>query len=71
MFAARLLGYEGDGNAGVGSGGSVVAVSAYMGDIRGSGVLASAERVGWCYVCVCCESGLSVLMAGPGICILC
>ena len=26
-------------------------------------------RVGWCYVCVCCESGLSVLMAGPGICI--
>ena len=28
-------------------------------------------RVVWCYVCVCCESGLSVLMAGPGICILC
>ena len=26
-------------------------------------------RVGW--YCVCCESGLSVLMAGPGICILC
>ena len=26
---------------------------------------------GRCYVCVCCESGLSVLMAGPGICILC
>ena len=26
---------------------------------------------GWCYVCMCCESGLSVLMAGPGICILC
>ena len=26
--------------------------------------------VGWCYVCVCCESGLFVLMAGPGICIL-
>ena len=25
---------------------------------------------GWCYVCVCCESGFSVLMAGPGICIL-
>ena len=24
-----------------------------------------------CYVCVCCESGLSVLMAGPCICILC
>ena len=28
-------------------------------------------RVVWCYVCVCCESGFSVLMAGPGICILC
>ena len=27
--------------------------------------------VGWCYVCGCCESGLFVLMAGPGICILC
>ena len=23
-------------------------------------------RVGWCYLCVCCESGLSVLLAGPG-----
>ena len=28
-------------------------------------------RVGWSYVCVCCESGLFVLMAGPGIRILC
>ena len=28
-------------------------------------------RVGWCYVSVCCESGFSVLMTGPGICILC
>ena len=26
--------------------------------------------VGWCNVCVCCESGFSALMAGPGICIL-
>ena len=27
---------------------------------------------GWCgHVCVCCESGLSVLMAGADICILC
>ena len=26
---------------------------------------------GWCYVCVSCESGFSVYMAGPGICILC
>ena len=38
MFAARLLGCEGDGNAGVGSGGGVVAVSAYMGSTRGSDV---------------------------------
>ena len=28
-------------------------------------------RVGWYYVCVCCESGLFVLMAGRGICRLC
>ena len=27
-----------------------------------------SRRVGWW--CVCCESGLFVLMAGPGICIL-
>ena len=27
--------------------------------------------VGWCYVCVSCESGFFVLMAGLGICILC
>ena len=38
MFAARLLGCEGDGNAGVGSGGGVVALSAYMGGTCGSGV---------------------------------
>ena len=38
MFAARLLGCVGDGNAGVGSGEGVVAVSAYMGGTRGSGV---------------------------------
>ena len=38
MFAARLLGCEVDSNAGVESGGSVVAVSAYMGGICGSGV---------------------------------
>ena len=30
-----------------------------------------SERAGWCYVCVCCESGLFVLMASSGICILC
>ena len=30
MYAARLLGCEDDGNAGVGYGGGVVAVSAYI-----------------------------------------
>ena len=25
---------------------------------------------GWCYVCVSCECGFSVYMAGPGICVL-
>ena len=45
MFVARLLGCEGDGNAVAGSGGGVVALSAYMGGTRGSGVLASAGDV--------------------------
>ena len=27
--------------------------------------------MGWCYVCVSCESGFSVYKAGPGICVLC
>ena len=31
----------------------------------------ASGAVGWCYVCVRCESGLSVKMAGPGICVLC
>ena len=26
--------------------------------------------MGWCYVCVSCESGCFVKMAGPGICII-
>ena len=38
MYATRLLGCEGDGNAGVGCGGGVVVVSAYMGGTCGSGV---------------------------------
>ena len=38
-----MLGCEGDGDVGVGSGGGVV--SAYMGDTRGSGVLSSAGDV--------------------------
>ena len=38
MYAAIVLGCEGDNNAGVGSGEGVVAVSAHMSDTRGSGV---------------------------------
>ena len=45
VYAAIILGCEGDGNAGVGSGGGVVAVSAYMGGTRGSGVLSSTGDV--------------------------
>ena len=45
MYGARLLGCEGDGNASVVSGGGVVAVSAYMGGTRGSGVLTSTGDV--------------------------
>ena len=33
--------------------------------------VSGSGRGWWCYVSVCCESGLFLLMAGPGICILC
>ena len=67
MLAARQLGCEGDGNAGVGSGGGMVAVSAYMGGTRGSDVLPSAGDVlemsvvrgvgGLCDMCMCLARG--------------
>ena len=67
MFAARLLGCESDGNTGVGSGGGVVGMSAYMGGTRGSGVLASTGDVlemsvvrgigGVCDMCMCLARG--------------
>ena len=41
MCAVRVGGCEGDGNASVGSGGGVLAVSACMSGTRGSGVLSS------------------------------
>ena len=41
-----------------------------VGGVGGVGGLGS-WRVGWRYVCVRCEPGFFVLMAGPGICILC
>ena len=37
----------------------------------GRGLGQGSGAVGWCYVCVRCESGFSVEMAGPGICVLC
>ena len=61
MFAARLLGCEDDGSAGVGSGGGVVTVSTYMGVTRGSGVLASA----------CDVLEMSVVRGLDGVCDMC
>ena len=62
-----MLGCKGDDNAGVGCGGGVVAVSAYMGGTRGSGVLCSACDVlemsvvrgvgGVCDMCMCLARG--------------
>ena len=67
-----MLGCEGDSNTGVGSRGGVVAVSAcmYFGCGGGGRLGTGSGRMGWCYVCVSCESRFSVLMAGPGICML-
>ena len=55
---------EGDGNAGVGSGGGVIALSVYMGGTCGSGVLSSAGDVlemsvvrGVGGVCMCLARG--------------
>ena len=62
-----MLGCEGDGDAGVGSRGGVVAVSGYMGSTHGSGVLSSACDVleisvvrgvgGVCDMCMCLARG--------------
>ena len=63
MCVVRVRGCEGDGNAGVGSGGGVVAVSACMSGTRGSGILSSTGDVlemsvvrnvgGVCDMCMC------------------
>ena len=42
-----------------------------VGGVGGECVGGFGQSLGGCYVCVCCESGLFVSMAGPGICILC
>ena len=60
-IAARLLGCESDGNAGVGSWGGVVAASAYICGTRGSGVLASA----------CDVLEMSVVKGVGGVCDMC
>ena len=62
-----MLGCENDGNAGVRSGGCVVAVSACMGGARGSGILTSTGDVleisvvrgigGVCEMCMCLARG--------------
>ena len=49
--------------------GYVVLVAVVLGGQWVGGFLQGLE--GWGYVCVSCESGFFVLMAGPGICILC
>ena len=61
VYTVRMLGSEGDDNAGVGSWGCVVDVSAYMSGTRGSGVLSSTCDVlemslvrGVCEVCDMC-----------------
>ena len=42
-----------------------------VGGDRGGGLGPGSVRIGWCYVCVSCESGFFAQMAGSGICILC
>ena len=62
LFVLREFeGCEGDGNTGVGSGGGVFAVSAYMGGTRGSGVFSSAGN----------ELEMSVVRGVGGVCDMC
>ena len=63
----RVWGCDGDGNAGVGSGGGVVVVSACMSGTRGSGVMSNTGDVlemsvvrgvgGVCDMCMCFARG--------------
>ena len=67
MCAVRVCGCEDDGNAGVGSGGCVVAVSACMNGTRSSCVLSSTGGMpemsvvrgvgGVCDMCMCLAQG--------------
>ena len=42
-----------------------------VGGVGGEWVGGLDQGLRGCYVCVCCESGFSVQMVGPCICILC
>ena len=65
LHVCMLRDCDGDGNTGVGFGGGVVAVSAYMGGTRGSGVLScagdvlemSVVRGVVCDMCMCLARG--------------
>ena len=67
VYAVSMLGCEGDGTAGVGSVGGVVAVSVYMGGICGLGVLSCVGDMlemsvvrgvcGFCGMCMCLTRG--------------
>ena len=65
LHVCILRGCQGDGNAGVGDGGSVVVVSAgNVGGIRGSGIVSSAADLlgmrgvgGVCEICMCLARG--------------
>ena len=61
MHVCVLRECEGDSNSGVGSGRVVVAVNAYMGGTRGSGVLYSAGDV----------LEMSVVSGVGGVCDMC
>ena len=54
-----------------GNRGCVVRVSVFWLCRWGMGRGLDQGLEGWCYVCVSSESGFSVKMAGPGICVLC
>ena len=70
MCDARICGCEFDGNAGVRSVGGVVAVSAYMGGTRRSGVLSSTGDVVEMSVvrgvCGVCDMGMCLAPGGQG-----
>ena len=73
-ICCESVGCEGDGNAGVGSGGGVVVVSACMSGTRGSGVMSNTGDVlemsvvrgvgGVCDMCMCLARAVWVERGG-------